>query len=89
LYRELSRGLRILYDNLTGQNIDWHMRYLEKTQWMKKKDLQRLQLKRLKTLLTYAYEKVPFYHRSFRRRDLHPADFKTLDDIRRIPVLKK
>jgi len=40
-------------------------------------------------LLIYAYEKVPFYHRSFRKRNFRPADLKTLADLGRVPVLRK
>jgi len=89
LYRILARGLRIFFDTLTGQSVDWHMHCLEKTQWMRKKELQQLQLRRLKKLLSYAYEKVPFYHRSFRKRNFRPADLKTLADLRKVPVLRK
>lgn len=89
LHRSFARGLRILFDNLSGQSIDWHMRYLEKTQWMKKKELQKLQLNRLKKLLFYAYDKVPFYHRSFKKHGFQPSDLKTITDLHKIPLLKK
>jgi len=89
LYRTLGRGLRIFSDSLTGQSVDWHMHCLEKTQWMRKKELRQLQLSRLKKLLYYAYRKVPFYHRSFRKGNFRPADLKTLEDLRKVPVLRK
>jgi len=89
LYRASARGLRLFFDSLTGQSVDWHMHCLEKTQWMRKKELQQLQLRRLKKLLSYAYEKVPFYHRSFRKENFRPADLKTLADLRKVPVLRK
>ena len=89
MHRSLSRGLRIFFDTLTGQSVDWHTKYFVKTQWMKKKELQQLQLKKLKKLLVYAYEKVPFYHKSFVKRGLRPTDFRTLADLRKVPILRK
>lgn len=56
---------------------------------MKKKDLASLQLNRLKAILTYAYEKVPHYHKSFEERGFRPYDIKSLEDIRKVPVLDK
>jgi len=64
-------------------------RYLEKTQWMKKRELQRLKLKRLKALLKYAYENVPYYHEAFRNSNFKPDDFRGLKDLHRVPILKK
>jgi len=89
LHRALARGLRIFFDTLTRQSVDWHMQCLEKTQWMKKNELQQLQLRRLKRLLVYAHEKVPFYHRSFKKRNFRPGDLKMLADLRKVPVLRK
>ena len=56
---------------------------------MKKKDLQRLQLKKLKALLRQAYENVPYYHKVFRREKFRPNDLKRLKDLRKVPVLER
>jgi len=56
---------------------------------MKKKDLQQLQTKKLKALLRHAYENVPYYHKHFKENNFHPADFINLEDLHRIPILKK
>jgi len=56
---------------------------------MKKRDLQRLQIKKLKALLRHAYENVPYYHEAFRREKFRPADLKCLADLCKVPVLKR
>jgi phenylacetate-CoA ligase len=44
---------------------------------------------RLKTLLHHAYRTVPIYRRLYDEQGFRPDDFRSLDDLRRIPVLKK
>lgn len=77
------------YDAFIGRNAYACRRSLEKTQWMKKRDLQRLQAEKMKALLTQAYENVPYYRKSFKEYDFHPSDFHGLMDLNRIPILKK
>lgn len=89
LYGKLVELLLIALDNFEGGHVYRCRKYLEKTQWMKKRDLKRLQIKRLKALLKHAYENVPYYHRSFKEADFRPADIKHLGDLRRVPILKK
>lgn len=89
LYRKLAKPLVIAFDNFEGRCAYRCRRFLEKTQWMKGKDLQRLQIKRLRALLRHAYENVPYYHESFRKRNFRPDDFKCLEDLCKIPILKK
>jgi phenylacetate-CoA ligase len=85
----LARGFHITVDNVRSRCDDKCRKYLEKTQWMKKRDLERLQLKRLKKLLTQAYENVPYYRESFESKKFRPTDLKTLEDLRKVPILRK
>jgi phenylacetate-CoA ligase len=89
LYRKLAGPLVIAFDSFEGRCVYRCRKFLEKTQWMKKKDLQRLQIRRLKALLRHAYENVPYYHESFRKENFRPADFKCLKDLCKVPILKK
>lgn len=76
-------------DNFKGKHVDKCGKYLEKTQWMQGQDLKRLQLKRLKALLRYAYENVSYYHASFKSKRLRPEDIQCLEDLHKVPILKK
>ena len=89
LYRKLAGLSLIALNNFEGRCVYRCKKHLDKTQWMKKRDLQRLQIKRLKALLKHAYENVPYYHESFRRQNFRPTDFKCLEDLRRVQILKK
>lgn len=56
---------------------------------MKKDKLQQLQTRKLKALLTHAYENVPYYHASFKKSGFRPADLTRLEDLHKIPVLRR
>jgi len=40
-------------------------------------------------MIKYAYENVAFYHQRFSMAKVKPSDIKSLEDLRKIPVLKK
>ena len=51
--------------------------------------MKELQLERLKWSIKHAYDNVPFYKKKFEKAGFHPDQFKSLDDMRRIPFLTK
>lgn len=56
--------------------------------WSKEK-LRRFQEKRLRCVVNYAYRFVPFYHEKFKEAKVSPSEVKTLDDLSKLPVVKK
>jgi phenylacetate-CoA ligase len=60
----------------------------KKIETLKKRDIEALQLKRLKRTVTQV-QNVEFYRRKLQDAGVRPGDVKTLDDIRRIPFTKK
>lgn len=62
---------------------------LEKTQWLSREDLEKLQLAKLKRIINQAYYHVPYYRERFDQLRLKPEDVKTLEDIRKLPYLSK
>ncbi len=56
---------------------------------MKRSDLESLQLQRLKHLVQYCYDNVPFYRKRFDEHGITADKIKTLKDIEYIPVTTK
>ncbi len=52
-------------------------------------ELQALQTQRLKWTLKHAYENVPMYRRKFDAADVHPDDFRELNDLQKFPCTTK
>lgn len=64
-------------------------RQLERTQWFNKQELQDLQLKLLKRIVSHSYNTVPYYRKLMNESGIHVEDIKTLDDVKLFPVLTK
>ncbi|MFX1298071.1 MAG: phenylacetate--CoA ligase family protein, partial [Promethearchaeota archaeon] len=54
-----------------------------------RKELDGIQDKRIRSLVKFCYDKVPFYNKRFKEANLHPDDIKTKNDITKIPITKK
>jgi len=54
-----------------------------------KEKLRELQLKRIKEVVKYAYEHIPYYQKKFKEAGLNPEDIRTLEDIKYIPFTSK
>jgi phenylacetate-CoA ligase len=53
------------------------------------KQLGELQNRRLKSIVSCAYEKSPFYRRVFKERKIRPISIRTIDDLQRLPFTSK
>jgi len=60
-----------------------------KTQWHSQEELLSLQFKKLRNILDYSYEYVPFYKKRFDDLRMKPDDIKNFDDFNKIPSLKR
>jgi phenylacetate-CoA ligase len=66
-----------------------HFEQLEKTPWHSVDKIRKIQWKKLRALLEYAYANVPLYHRAFKTPDMIPKDITTPDKYRILPLLGK
>lgn len=56
---------------------------------MSRDELEQLQLERLQANLLRVYMNVPFYRRKFDELKIDPDNFRTLDDLRKLPFTTK
>lgn len=61
----------------------------ERIETISRGDLEKYQLEKLKEQIKAAYENSPAYRESFDEAGVTPEDLKTLDDIRKFPILTK
>lgn len=66
-----------------------NLRRCMKNQWLKTSQLEELQFKMLKSILNHSYKNIPLYHQKFKEAGLYPADIKSLDDMKKIPITTK
>jgi len=60
-----------------------------KSQYFNREKIEELQLIKLKKLVKHAYETVPLYKESMDKANVNPEEIKTLQDIKKLPVVTK
>jgi phenylacetate-CoA ligase len=67
----------------------YYQSQLKKAQWKDPKQLRNIQFKKLKALITHAYNYIPYYHHLLRSTGIRPEDIKKHEDLRKIPPVSK
>jgi len=62
---------------------------LEDTQWWPREKILALQDERLRKLIRYAYDNVPYYRNVFDQHALKPEDIVTSKDLVKLPILTR
>jgi len=78
-----------LYDKRESKNVGPVLDELEKSQYYSIEQIEHQQFKSLKDLLAYADRHCTYYQRKFADCGFKPADFRSLADIKHLPVLTK
>lgn len=65
------------------------MYYQSEIETMPEQTLRELQSERLNSLVSYAYENIPFYHEIFDEAGIDPRSFQGLDDLTKLPFTVK
>lgn len=63
--------------------------WLERSQWLSKDRLIQIQNRKLKEMLSHAYEKLPFYHRTYEATGLSRCEEIDATRITQLPVVRK
>lgn len=74
---------------VSGFHVQKYLKELETTQWWSPSDIRELQNEKFRNLIKHTYESVPYYYEMFRQLKLTPSDFKSTDDIQKLPILDK
>lgn len=78
-----------LSDILLGQSVAKHLRFLQKSQWWSREQIDEYQNNKLRTLIEHSVSTVPYYSDLFRKLNLTASDIKTKSDLHKIPILTK
>lgn len=63
----------------------WQPKY----ELMERKELQELQLERLRSVVEKVFKNVPFYQRKFKEAGITPQDIRSLEDVSKLPTTRK
>jgi phenylacetate-CoA ligase len=62
---------------------------LHRAQWLSPDELRQLQWRRLERMLRHAYARSPLYRERFAQAGMTPADIRSTDDLRFLPVTSR
>ncbi len=62
---------------------------LDDSQWWGQEELQQLQIKRLKNLISSCADNVPYYQKMLHEKGLTAKDFNHISDLQKLPFLTK
>lgn len=86
----VGRGLGALpLGLLLGKTFRKNVEFIQEAQYWTPEQIWDYHIKKLKALLTLAYEKSPYYRKAFRDIGFEPGDLRTLDDFRRLPLIDR
>ena len=74
---------------LSGTASLFYFLQLRRNQWKSPQELEEIQWKRLKNIVHYAYDYIPFYRRLFKSASFKPEDLRSLGDLEKIPTTTK
>jgi len=85
----IARNLFHLQERLLGRPTFAILKELEKSQWWSSERIKDLQLKRFSDLVRNAYKHTPYWRSVMDEHGILPGDIRSLDDLRRFPLLEK
>jgi len=62
---------------------------IKREEFLPYKELKRNQDEKLRKLISYCYNNVPFYHDLFNKLNLKPENIQTIEDLQKLPILDK
>ena len=78
-----------LSDLITGQRAHYYLNLLMKSQWWSQEEMKEYQNYKLRNLITFAVNTVPYYQSLFKKQNLSIDDIQSMKDLYKIPILKK
>lgn len=90
LYTRLVSGLLFpLHERAKGHDTQAVFQRLERSQWYSPRELESLQVERLRDFLVTIGSEVPYFRDLYREHGFTPGSLTTVDDLRRLPTMGK
>jgi phenylacetate-CoA ligase len=89
LYFRVYQRLMPLHHWMITKNAGYYYRVLDRSQWLPPAAIREMQEEKLRRLIQHVYWHVPFYREAMDGAGVRPEDIRSLEDLRRMPVLEK
>ena len=81
-------GVKLFNERYRG-GYKQYLRELLTTQWMKKNEITEHQNKQFLRLIDRLFDNIPFYQEFFKENGISRKDFKSIEDLKKLPILDK
>jgi phenylacetate-CoA ligase len=85
----VARTFARIQERLLGRRTFAILKELDESQWWPRERIEALQVERLRNLAATAYEHTPYWRSVMDQRGIDPAVIRSLEDLRRFPLLEK
>lgn len=89
MLKPVARAFFKLHEQLMGRKTFSILEQLEASQYWSRERIEAMQLERLQSLISAAYEHTPYWRKVMDERGLTCGDIQSLADIRKFPLLTK
>ncbi len=69
--------------------LGYYYLYSKRNEWQSPQEIQKLQWKKFKFMLSHAYDNCEIYHKKMKSSGLRPEDIKSKQDLLKIPTIDK
>lgn len=84
-----SKILFFLTDLIEKTSLNSSFKFVNKSQKFSKEEIEKFQTEKLRKLIHYCYENVPYYTKLFDSLSLKPADIQKITDLEKLPKLTR
>jgi len=77
------------FDIAKGTRVKKYYDFFKSTLTWSRNEIENYQLQKMKELITFAYNRTDFYRRRFEELNLTPDSIKSLEEVKKIPVLTR
>jgi phenylacetate-CoA ligase len=74
---------------IRDEHVFEKLRYLEKTQWLSQREIEEIQIRKLRDILIYSLENVPYYQKTLRPYSNTIRNLSSVSEISVLPFLTK
>lgn len=89
LWMEVFFATMPLHHWMISYDVKPYYRALKRSQWLNPQQIRAYQEERLRKLIEHAYYNVSYYREAMNTRGLRPEDIRTLEDLKKLPLLTK
>ncbi len=72
-----------------NEKIDTHVKEVDRIAHLPLRKIKEIQNEKLRKLISYSYENIPYYKKLFKSLGIKPGDIRSIKDLEKIPLLSK